>query len=387
MKALIVGAGIAGLAASKFLTDIGWEVTIVEKARGPRTSGYMIDFAGSGYDAVERAGLLPRFIAKHHQIDAVEYVDTKGHTRSIIDYKLTRETMRGRLLALLRGDIEQILLDAQSKAVDIRYSMSVDEITDHGDSVEAVLTDGSRVTADLLIGADGIHSHVRGLVFGREENYLRYLGYHVSAFMFEDPAISADLRGGFKILTVPDRQFALYALDDGRLATFDAHKDASRERPAKPAARLREVYGDLGWHLPSVLDHADHCDDIYYDWIAQIEMDQWHKGRVVLVGDSAYAVSLLAGQGASMAIGGAFVLAQLLAKMPVPEALASFETRLHKEVLEKQASGRRTANWFVPPTEFHNKVRDVFLNATRLPGLSWLLRNFFAPSLKSVVRE
>ncbi len=383
MKAIISGAGIAGLASALFLSRRGWSVTVLEKAPVLRTEGYMIDFFGPGYDAAEASGVLPALVAHHHAFDAVAYVNEAGKTRSIIDYNLFRASVKNRLLALLRGEIERTLYDAVPESVSFRFDTSIKSLENGRDGVQVALSDGARLEADLLVGADGIHSEVRRLVFGAEEQFLRRLGYHTAAYIFPDAELSQRMKGRFEILSVPNRQVGLYPIGGGRLATFFAHK-SDADLPTNAAARLREVYGDLGWHVPRLLQAAETMPDIYYDLVAQIEMPRWHEGRTVLVGDACYAVSLLAGQGASLAVGGPHLLARYLDEHQVDEALDSFERELRPLIAEKQAGGRRTADWFVPPTPFHNFVRDQFLNLTRMPGLSQLLRWFFAPSLKGI---
>lgn len=81
MKAIIVGAGIAGLATAKNLADSGWQVEILEKSRGPRASGYMVDFFGPGYDAAEKMGVLPALQARAYSVQEVSYFNTKGRDR------------------------------------------------------------------------------------------------------------------------------------------------------------------------------------------------------------------------------------------------------------------------------------------------------------------
>jgi 2-polyprenyl-6-methoxyphenol hydroxylase-like FAD-dependent oxidoreductase len=228
---------------------------------------------------------------------------------------------------------------------------------------------------------------VRDLLFGTEGQFLRFLGYHTAAFLFEDAALAADIRGQFRMLRVPKREVALYAVGDGTLATFFVHTAGAPTRPDDPAAELRRVYGDLGWHVPALLAAADRTHDLYYDVVAQVVMPRWRRGRAVLVGDAGYAVSLLAGQGASLAVAGAHLLAEAVAAGEVDAGLDRFEAALRPAVRDKQAAGRRPADFFVPPTAFHNWLRDAFLNAVRLPGLSRLMGWFFTPGLKSVVKQ
>src|SRR6185312_7612602 len=118
---------------------------------------------------------------------------------------------------------------------------------------------------------------------------------------------------------------------------------------------------------PATLAAAPDPHDIYYDVVAQTEMPHWHRDRVVLIGDAAYAVSLLAGQGASLAVAGAAALGDVLAKGNIEAGLVRLETSLQPLVLEKQRAGRRTANSFVPPTWAHVAFRNLVLNSLNNP--------------------
>lgn len=385
MKAIICGAGIAGLSAALFLTQKGWEIELIEKAVGLRAAGYVVDFFGSGYDAAERAGILPALSAKKVPVTFVSYVNEDDKVRSAIDYENFAASLDGRLMGLARGDIERVLHDALAKNIRIHYGTTIAEIDNRADGVTVRLENGESLSGDLLIGADGIHSQVREMVFGPEQQFIRFLGYHTAAYVVDDPRLNAELDGAFRILTVPDRQVGVYDAGEAGLTVFYAHRAATEARPADKVAALRAAYGDLGWHVPALLDAAENCDDVYYDTISQIEMQRWHLKRCVLLGDAAYAVSLLAGQGASLAMGGAYILSDLIGSGEIDAGLASFTGTMMDDVRKKQAAGRKTADWFVPPTAFHNTVRDLFLNATRLPGLKFLLNRFFAPSIKSLI--
>ena len=110
MKAIVSGAGIAGLSAALALSRQGWDVLVVERARGLRARGYMIDFFGPGYDAAERLGVLPALKAAAHRVDEVELLDGQGRRTAAINYRLAATAVGGKLLALLRGDVERVLL-------------------------------------------------------------------------------------------------------------------------------------------------------------------------------------------------------------------------------------------------------------------------------------
>lgn len=375
MRAVICGAGIAGLTTAWWLERAGCEVVIVERAPALRGEGYMIDFFASGYDVAERMGVVPRLTDVAYDVDRVSYVDDAGHESAHIDYDQFRRMQHGRVLTLMRGDLEGVLHDALGGQVEVRFDRTIDAVTQDDRSVTMRLSDGAEERADLLIGADGIHSQVRRLVFGPEESFRRYLGYHTAAHVLTDHDLWASLGGRFAMRTVPGHQAGVYPIRDGRVATLYAHRTPDPTLPADPRAALRSRYADLGWCVPEVLAHCPTPPALYYDRVAQIEMPDWSRGRVTLVGDACQAVSLLAGQGASMAMGGGCVLAtELAADRDVTAALAAYERRVKPLVERKQRAARRTANWFVPGSQARIRVRDAVLRLATLPAFEWLMR-------------
>jgi 2-polyprenyl-6-methoxyphenol hydroxylase-like FAD-dependent oxidoreductase len=375
MRALICGGGIAGLATAWWLDRIGWDVVIVEQAPRLRDEGYMIDFWDAGYDAAERMGLLPRLHDVAYDVDRVSYVDASGHEVSHIDYVLFSRMQHGRLLTLMRGDLEHALHDALGDRVDQRFATSIRRIDGGATSAVVTLTDGTTTAVDLVVGADGIHSHVRDLVFGPERDFLRDLGFHTAAHVFDDATLHDRLDGRFAMRSVPGRLVGCYPIRDHHVAAFYAFIAPQPGLPADPRGTLRDVYSDLGWVVPEMLAACPAPPQLYYDNVAQVTMPRWHRGRVVLVGDACQAVSLLAGQGASMAMAGAHALAiELAATVDVGAALTAYEHRVRPAIVKKQAAGRRTANWFVPDSQARIRARDVILRLSALHPLEWLLR-------------
>jgi 2-polyprenyl-6-methoxyphenol hydroxylase-like FAD-dependent oxidoreductase len=378
MRATVIGAGMAGLVSARQLALAGWDVDVLEGADGPRSDGYMMDFFGPGFDAAERTGLLPRLREAAYRIDAVEYVDAEtGRQTARIDYAQFARAVDGRLLSLMRPDLELALLDALGDVPDgsvrihygVRYGRP--EGTDAADEVARLLDD-----ADVVIGADGVHSGVRRALFGDESQFVRPLGLRAAAYVIDGaPDLHAEFDGRFVLTDTVDRQAGIYSLRDGRVAAFLAYREdtdaGAGAHPDEDApTRLRRVFGGLWDPIDRLLDRCP--ADPYDDVVAQVVLPRWHRGTTVLAGDACQAVSLLAGQGASMAIAGADLLTDLLGPCrdagAIQHALGEYERRWRPIVEEKQAVGRRAAGTFLPPDRWHLLMRRWALRAASLPG-------------------
>lgn len=370
MRALICGAGIAGLSLAQRLHTMGWDVTVIEKSSGPREQGYMIDFWGLGYDAAQIMGVLPRLRELSHPVEEARFVDESGRRRSGINYARFERAVNGRLLSIMRPDLERALREAVSDHVDLRFGGGIAHIDNRPDGVGVTLTDGTDVDADLLVGADGIHSQVRRMVFGEDGRFLRYLGYHTAAYIFDDPQIHTYARDRFCLTDTAGRQMGFYALRDGRVATFAVHRAPDPALPGDARQALRAAYSSLGWIVPTALSKCPPSCEVYYDVVAQSEVPQWSRGRVTLLGDACQAVSLLGGQGASLAVAGAHVLAaQLGSAASIDTALARYQQLWKPVITDKQRIARRGAAWFLPSSTAQLWLRRAVLTLAALPGV------------------
>ena len=371
-SALVVGAGIAGIATALRLRRSGWQVTIVERAGGLRGGAYMIGFSGIGYDAARDWGLIPALRAMQPTPVDLVYVDEAGEVRARMPVAAQQAMLGNEQLALLRGDLEAVLFNALDDQVDVRFGTSVTHIVDDGEVVTARLTDQTELTVDLLVGADGLHSAVRELVFGPEQLHRRDLGYMVATFLLDHAGAGLDLDSTVSMGLV-GRALGVYKTRSEHGAAFFtfASDDLDVDMAAGPKTTLRRRFGDLGWVVPELLVQADACDSIYFDRISQIVMNRWSAGRVVLVGDAAWCVTLFGGYGSSLAVGGAELLGRMLDEQDdVLTALQSWERQLRPLAEKKQRLGRRSRHLFVAPNEL---VRSAQLTTYRLAGSKLVL--------------
>lgn len=372
VRAIVVGAGISGLSAAAFLARNGWQLTVVDHAAGPRPQGYMIDFFGRGWEAAEKLGIIPRIRELGYQIPRVDYVDPRGRSRASLPFARFSKLVSGDFTSILRPDLERAVHEALPPEVAVHYGRAIAAVGQDGAGVTATLDNGSVLEADLLIGADGIHSAVRSLVFGPEEDFFHFLGFHVAAYYIEDAKLGALIGDRVAATDTRNESMFFYRLRDGRTAVLAIHRTGDPARPPDPRALLRSRYRTLGWICPQAL--AECPEDFYYDQVAQIRMPRWHTGRVVLLGDAAAAVSLLAGQGASLAMAGAYLLADHLRREPdIGRALSGFEAGWRSEVEGHQRAGADAASWFVPATRRASVMRRTAIRLMRVPGMGRLI--------------
>jgi 2-polyprenyl-6-methoxyphenol hydroxylase-like FAD-dependent oxidoreductase len=372
MKAIICGAGISGLSTAAFLDRAGWDVVVVEQADGPRPQGYMIDFFGPGWQAANALGIVHRIRELGYRVERLEYVDSRGNARATLSLAKLSQIARGEFVSILRPDLELAIREALPHRVDLRYGRTVVAVGQGRASVTATLDDNAVLEADLLIGADGIHSVIRELVFGPEEEFFHYLGFQVGAYSFRDWDVAAQIGDRFAVTDTRNEAMFFYRLRDGRITAMAVHRSDDAARPEDQQAMLRSRYRNLGWICPAALRQCP--KDFYYDQVAQIRMPRWHTNRVVLLGDAAAAVSLLAGQGASLGMAAAFVLAdELMTGADLRQALDTFETRIRPSVSASQEAGVSAAQWFVPATRYAALMRRTMIRLEGIPGMERLI--------------
>lgn len=385
MKALICGAGIAGLALANRLRHHGWDVHIVEHAPGPRTQGYMIDFFGPGFEAVAAMGLESELREAASQVGEFRYIDARARTTVSVDYAMFAKALRGKMCSVMRPALERMLRESLAADIDLHYGTTIDRI----DGGLAVLSDGTAIDADLIVGADGVHSRVRSLAFGPEQDCLRYLGMHTGAYVFTDPDLHEQVRGQFVLTETLNRQMGFYGLGEGRVAVFTVHRTADPTPPGDAREAIRREYAGMGELAERAIAQCPPSDQVYYDQVAQIDLPHWHRGRVALVGDAAHAVSLVAGQGASLGIAGAYILAERLQRSPsVAAGLAEYEARWLPVAAGVQAAARnRVTEWFLPTSRAKLMLRRWGFRAMNVPGLDRVLVGSLFPKSHETVAE
>ncbi|MFE3188358.1 FAD-dependent oxidoreductase [Nocardia sp. NPDC059240] len=375
-RALVIGAGIAGLAAALRLHQHGWDVVVLERAPSRRSSGYLLNLHGPGYTAAERLGLVPALTRRDIGFFTSVLVHADGREKLRVPSEVTEAAVGTRALSLFRGDLESALYDAVADFADIRFGTTPQEIVQTPGEVVVTLGDGTRLQAELLVGADGVHSRVRELVFGSEPDYFVDLGHMVGAFPLRTPPERIPEGVGSTYIG-PGRTAAVMNLGPQRSSTFFAYRcpdpGADLSLGAEPA--LTRAFGDLGGGIAEALQQIDPAT-VFFDSVGQIVMDRWSRDRVVLLGDAAWCVTVFAGYGAALALDGADRLGTTLAAHgdDILAALAAWESELRPEVHKRQALARKGIARFAPPSRFHVWAAEQALRAIQLPGIRTLVR-------------
>ncbi|WP_327108271.1 FAD-dependent monooxygenase [Nonomuraea glycinis] len=366
-KVLISGASIAGPALAFWLNRHGFEVTVVEKAGALRAGGYPIDVRGTALKVVERMGILPRLQEAHIDLRRITFLDADGsEVVSVSPYAVTGG-VAGRDLEVRRGDLSEALYAAVRDDVEFMFDDSIDTLDQSGHGVDVTFHGGGRRTFDMVFGADGMHSRTREMLFGPEEQFHRYLGYCFAVFTMPN---TFGLANETVMWSTPGRAAAFYAVgDDDEVHAFlnfahpqppfDAFPNAEAQRDL-----VATVFADAGWEVPGMLAALRDTDDLFFDAVSQIRMPRWSSGRVALVGDAAHAPSFLTGQGTSLALVGAYMLAHSLAGGDHAAGFAAYERDTREFVTVNQGLvGEGSASLFPTTAEAleqrNNRLRKL----------------------------
>lgn len=376
MKVLIVGAGIAGPTLAYWLLRAGYEPTLVEHAPRQRQGGYIIDFWGAGFDVAERMGIVPQMLRAGYRFGEVRQVDADGHRVARFTPEIFVRSSGGRYVSIARGDLAAILYAALEDRVETIFGDTVDALDDHGERVRVTFASGAEREFDLVVGADGLHSQVRRLAFGPEEEFETFLGIDVAAFDIEGYRPRDELVAllytevGFQVARMAVR-------DDVTMFLFTVRRgdgDAPGETVQSQQAWLRERLAGAGWETPAILERMKDAKTFYFDRVSQIRMPSWTRGRVALVGDAAACVSLLAGQGSALAMVEAYVLAAELGRARGDHAAAftAYERTLAPMLRAKQKAAERLAIGFAPRNRLQLFVRNAVMKLMGLPTFAEL---------------
>ena len=357
VRVLVVGAGLAGLAAARTLHRAGATVRLVERSAASTHEGTGIYLPGNAVRALRQLGLETDVTDRAHRIERQTFSDHRA--RLLFEVRVDEVWSGvGACLALPRADLYDVLL-AGADDVPITWGARPVSLTTDGDGVAAELDDGSADHYDLVVGADGVRSSVRQLAFG--DVGPRPVGQHARRFVLADAAgpdltWSVLLGRGTSFLTIPIGGGRLYCYCDGP--------------PDSARLPLRELLDGYAEPVPGLLDRLDEAAggiSVQEGAIEEVALETWSRGSVVLIGDAAHATSPNMAEGAAMALEDAVVLAESLVAAPdLAEGITVFqERRRSRTAWVREQTHRRDRARALPPL-VRNKVlarfgRRIFL--------------------------
>jgi 2-polyprenyl-6-methoxyphenol hydroxylase-like FAD-dependent oxidoreductase len=363
---LICGASIAGPTLAFWLDRFGYEVTLVERASGPRKGGYAVDLRGPAMVVVERMGIVPHLTTSHVKVEKVTFLDEAGIPAGIIRPQAVSGGIAGRDLEVPRTALMETILDAMGGEVTFIYNDSISAIDQDADKVLVTFASGKARDFDLVFGADGVNSTTRKLTIDPAADCLKYLGYCYVGFSIPNvfdvwnENVSWNIPGKAAVLfSTSDRSQANALLE---FLTDDPPYDRMRSDD-DIRALFKEKFADYGWEIPKILELMDQAHDLFYDGTTFVDLEQWSQGRVGLVGDAAYGPSFFTGQGGSLAMVGAYVLAvELLKADDHAAAFASYQATMRPFVATNRAMIEPLIAFLHPRTQAEIDHRNEEIN-------------------------
>ncbi|GAA1883103.1 FAD-dependent monooxygenase [Streptantibioticus ferralitis] len=310
VNVLISGASIGGPALAYFLNRHGFNVTVVERAPHLRPGGQAIDVRAAALDVVEQTGILDEVRRLKTDLRGMSIVDSTGKEL----FRTTEHTFTGGPIAnsdveILRDDLCRLIYEATGDGVEYLFDDSITSITQDAHTAHVTFENSAPRDFDIVVGADGLHSNVRKLVFGPESQFIRHLGSYLAVFTAPNfPDLDhwqVYYRPGGIMMSLRDNsELRVYTGFEAKEPIDYDFRDLTAQKRL-----VAEKMANVGWEFPNALKYMWDAPDFHFDSMSQIRMDSWSHGRVVLLGDAGYCGSPMSGQGTSMALIGAYVLA------------------------------------------------------------------------------
>lgn len=354
LKAIVIGAGMAGLAAGIALRQAGYEVEIYEKTSKLRPAGAGISLWSNGIKVLNKLGLGKEVAAIGGQMNRMEYRNQQGEVLNDINLIPLMEQVGQRPYPVSRTDLQQMMLTAFRES-DVRMGMRCVEVKQDADSATAIFEDGSTATGDVVIGADGIHSAVREYLGGGKVEP-RYAGYvNWNGIVEASPDLAAS---DVWVIYVGDgKRASMMPIGDNRFYFF-----FGCPKPQGTQVSLEEIRAELketfaGWAQPvqNLIDKLD-PEQVNRLEISDIDpLPHLVKGRIALVGDAGHATTPTLGQGGCQAMEDAEVLCRYLVttNISVEDALKRYEAERKERVAKLVLKARKRTD------TIYNKKPDL----------------------------
>lgn len=374
-RVLVSGAGIAGIATAFWLHRYGFEVAVVERSPEMRPGGYAVDVRGAALDVLDRMGLTAQARREGTDTLATSFVDGDGNRLATMDRGFGVADAND--IEIMRGDLVRLLYEQSSPNVEFIFGDSIAALEESGEGVLVRFEHAPSRTFDIVIGADGVHSAVRELVFGEESQFVRHLGSYMAVFsapnflgldrwqvLFHDAGRAVSVKSSRGNADV--KVAAFFSSDPLR---YD-RKDVAAQKAIVTAA-----FSHVGWELPRLLAAMTEGSDFYFDVTCLICAPRWSRGRVSLVGDACVCASPLSGQGTGLALVGAYVLAGELAAAAGDHetAFVRYEQAMRPFAERNQRGAEALAKNFAPRTPRQVRTRNLALRLMRYIPLTSLM--------------
>lgn len=353
-KVLIAGASFAGLSSAYWMSELGYDVTVVETAPAIRSGGTAVNIKGNTIDVTKRMGIFDKIQANRLSLKRFDFKTEDDRTVGCVvvreegdpppedDYEIERDVLMDILLGAVKGRCR------------IAFGNSITGLSET-ERIEATFRNGDRGTFDLVLGCDGTHSGVRKLWFGDEAKFVHYLQQYFSITIVDKLLIERDTA---QMFNVPGKGVMLNAYKNKTDIIFGFASDEQIPYDYRDEAQQRrliaEQFAGIGWRTDELLREVAHSRSFYFDKLCQIRMPAWSKGRVALVGDAAYCASPAAGMGGSLAIDGAAALGDAMREAEGDHGLAfkRYDDDFRPFINDIQAAAERVGlEALVPRTE------------------------------------
>ena len=378
--ALISGAGVAGSTLAYWLRRCGFEVTVVERAAGQRSSGNPVDVKGPAVAVAQQRGIMPQLQAVRSLVSQMTFVNASGKAVARIGLGAFQGNAGELEVEIPRAELASILLAAARDDVEFLWGDTITALGNHDHGVDVTFERASARRFDIVVGADGLHSVVRRLTFGEESGFIRHMGMYVATLRIDAPFGS---EREVIIYNTPGRAVAVHPTRGHAIVAFIFRhaevQDMDHRDEVVQKRLVAEAFSNAGWRVPELLERVTDSDDMYFDAVSQVQLPSWSDKRVVVVGDAASCLSLF-GDGSTLAMAGAYTLARALARwcdsteLLPEEAFRRYE-EAHRAVVAPNLNGYRLgAAMLLPATRGGILMRNTIARATPVLGAVRSLR-------------